>query len=307
MSNQSKHEHEGRHAKRFLEGLMAYAALERPAAPRLGREGHDFWVRRHGAPTIALELTEYHPDEHGVRRIEIESRWHRGLEPELERLRRARPNLQHVGVRVGFRDRRLPQRRDQSALARELVELVERVAPALANYAADIDVVFLPREMIDRVPAAVQGCVFVPQEDWPRCCQHLSGISVRRRDIIVWPPWNCPQVMAAFVGFTGDELAEILRVKAAKAHGYELGDAPLWLLVVTDLGDDVRSHAFPTNDNDLRNLAAAIRASGFDFGASPFEEVWLYSEFTGARLCLYPAARLGCHGNRHTGMGGSGS
>jgi hypothetical protein len=289
MSNQSKYEREERHAKRFLEGLMEYAAIERVAPPLPGHEGHDFWVRRHASPTIALEVTEYHPDEHGVPRVQSESRWHQGLEPELERLRRARPNLQDVGVRVSFRDRRLPKRRDQSALAQEIVELVEQVAPALPNSGGEIAVIFLPKEMIDRVPAAAQGCVFMSREEWPGCCEHLSDISVRRWDIIVWPPWTCPQVMAAFVGFTGDELAEILRVKAAKAPGYELGGAPLWLVVVTDLGNDVRSHAFPTNDDDVRRLADAIRASGFDFASSVFEQVWLFSEFTGCKLCLHPS------------------
>jgi len=288
MSNQGKRQREERHAKRFLEALMKYAAIERVAPPRLGHEGHDFWVHQHGAPTIALEVTEYHPDEHGVPRVEIESRWHRDLEPELERLRCARPKLQHVGVRLSFRDRRLPQRRDQLALAQEIVELAEQVAPALPNSAGEIDVIFLPKEMIDRVPAA-EGCVFVPREAWPNCCEHLSGISVRRWDNIVWPPWNCPQVMAAFVGFTGGELAGILQVKAAKAPGYELRGAPLWLLVVTDLGDDVRSHAFPTNDDDVKKLGDAIRASGFDFASSVFRQVWLFSEFTGSNLCIHPS------------------
>jgi hypothetical protein len=63
---------------------------------------------------------------------------------------------------------------------------------------------------------------------------------------------------------------------------------PTWLLIVSDVTNDLTSHLFPTSQEDKDKLFKLINDCNFDFGNSPFAEVWLYADFGKRKLRLYP-------------------
>jgi hypothetical protein len=285
MTTKAKKEEEERYARKFLDGHIAYTSIDPGERP-------DFWVRRGTAPDVALEVTRYHPeaqDVSGVRRREIESRWHDSLEPILDQGRRSVASLQEIRVFLGFQDQRLPRHEEHAALAQELVRLVEHVATLATPHGQTISVVWLDRAELANLPGQLGEMRLVAKEDWPETSKHLSFLKVSRWTGVGWPPWGCPAVDAAFASPTEVELRRVLDGKATKARDYELNGAPLWLLVVCESHGDLQSHIFPRNDEDLAQFAATLDEAGFDFQGGPFDEVWLLSAFTGARLRLYPS------------------
>ena len=78
--------------------------------------------------------------------------------------------------------------------------------------------------------------------------------------------------------------------KQKQAINYDLKGKPLWLLIVAEVERDQESHVFPRGEDELAYLRELVSATGFDFAASPFQQVWLFSEFTGGAVPLYAAA-----------------
>jgi hypothetical protein len=255
-------------------------------------EKPDFWLRRDGATDVALEITEYHPAAHGlevegVRRSEIESRWFSEFWPALDAKRRKRPLLRHAQAYVHFKDPRLPKRRDHDPLVSELVGLVEFLASQQSTCPRrSICAAFAPGTTQLKFPCS--KWVILPAESWPRSHSHLSCVEVESFSGIEWPQWLCPALTGAFVGPSVDEFKRIFEGKTAEAKSYQLGGAPLWLLVVCDLVPDVQSHVFPRSEDNLARLTAAIQATGVSLVESPFAEVWLFSQFSQASLRLFP-------------------
>lgn len=102
------------------------------------------------------------------------------------------------------------------------------------------------------------------------------------------PRWHCQNADTAWLGPDVDELCRILEGKSKKAKKYNLGGAPLWLLVDCATGGDLQSHIFPTSTKEMVRLAGAVNQTGFDFAAGPFAEVWLLSAIGEGRVRLYP-------------------
>jgi hypothetical protein len=285
MTRASQKEAERRHVERFVAGFLDGVSVEPSERP-------DFWLRRTGQPGIGLEVTEYHPAAQRapeVRRKEIESRWRQELWAELDRAGRARPSLHGLQVFLEFKNPRLPRRADQAGLAEELLRLVESLVPVLSER-REVKVSFVPRQKLANCPLPPGfEWTFLPEEDWPRAAEHIDWLSVTHYGLPFWLPWHCPSVDAAFVGPEPDEFSRIMEGKARKAAGYSPGDSPLWLLVICDTVGDVQSNIYPSFQGDWERLLSAVRATGFDFGASPFQEVWLFSATTGGRARLHPS------------------
>jgi hypothetical protein len=284
MTTKAQKQAEERYVKMLLDGIIEYASIEAGERP-------DFWVRRSSPPDIAVEVTEYHPEAEsapGERRAAVEARWRIGLEPALDRERRGSPCLQDVQLRLIFNEPKLPKGREHGNLAREIVRLVEGVAGQLTGFGEDVEVCFVAREDLTKVGSRLGNMMFVAMEDWPKVSRQLSSLNVARWPGVAWPPWECPNIGGAWLGPENSELHRVLQGKAALARGYELGGAPLWLLVVCELQGDLQSHIFPRSSDDLARLLAKIEETGFDFQSGPFSNVWLLSAFTGERLRVHP-------------------
>ncbi len=65
-------------------------------------------------------------------------------------------------------------------------------------------------------------------------------------------------------------------------------DVPLWLIIISDVVNDMTSHLFPSSKEDRDDLFRAIHESGYDLTASPFTEVWLYAASGRLKLRFFP-------------------
>lgn len=285
MTREMQKETEKRYAEGFLDGFIEYASIDNSG------ERPDLWIRRAPPPDVGLEVTEYHPDPEGkgrCSRVALESRWWKGLESLIERERRARPSLEGVKVRLSFKDPRLPRDKEHSALVHELIGVIEAAASHLKSSSHDVSVDFASRDTIARLGARVDDDLFLPAEDWPLAVKHLAWLTVSRWPSIEWPSMTCQDVAAAWVGPQVEKLCRILKGKADLARTYDLAGAPLWLLIVCETFGDLQSHIFPGDASEIAALAVGVEEAGFDFHSAPFNEVWLYSTFVGARCRLHP-------------------
>jgi hypothetical protein len=253
-------------------------------------EKPDFRIRRAAGGEIGLEVVEYHADSQdapGQKRVAIEARWWKELWPRLERERQTLESLRGVGVNLQFNEARIPDKRDHQALARELMEVIQ-LAAARAVPGRPADVVFGPEATIEKANRLVPDYYFLQEEKWPLVAKNVPSLSVSRWPINTWVPWNCLNVMGAWVGPDKNEFARILEGKAKKAQGYDVAGAELWLLMVCETHGDVESHVFPQGEASVAVLEEKIRETGFDLATGPFAEVWLLSAFTGSQRRIYP-------------------
>jgi hypothetical protein len=287
MATESKKQNEERYARNLLDGMVNYKSLDACECP-------DFWVRCGSLPDIALEVTEYHPQAQGapdVRRTAVESRWGK-IEKILDRERRARPSLQHIHLRLNFKDKGLPRQNEHQAFAFELIRLVEEVAAKSVHPDHEIKIAFLPKSSFASLGGKLGGFDFFAEEDWPQVSKQLSGLHISYNPELPWLPWCCMNVAGAWVGPEEVEFLRIFNTKAAKAPSYNLQGSPLWLLVVCNLFHDLQSHIFPQDDDDLATLLAQLGELGFDFENGPFNQVWLLSAAGKNRLRLHPRAEV---------------
>jgi hypothetical protein len=285
MQQDDKKATERRYAAAFLANRIHYRSIE-------DSENPDFWVRRDKESDFGLEVTEYHPtaDEvRGIQRREIESRWHDSLELKLNSIRRTKPELRNVHVRLQFKDPRLPKKKEHDEIAAEFLRLLSNVVNTRIAAAPELNIDFASRVEAEQCNRFNTGWTFLPKEDWPNCSRHLSPVSMRELVGIDWPPWSCTQVEVAWITPQSDEFKRILAAKAAKARNYDMGDNPLWLLVVVDLLGDTKSHLAMSGEEDVKELFATIYRCGFDFENSPFSEVWLLSALFRWDLRVFPA------------------
>jgi hypothetical protein len=253
-------------------------------------EKPDFRIRRTSGGDIGLEVVEYHADSQdvpGQKRVAIEARWWKELWPRLEQERQTLENLRGVGVNLHFNEARIPDRRHHEAFTRELMEVIQ-LAAVRAVLGRPADVVFGPQATIEEASRLVPEYYFLPEEKWSLASKNVSSLSVSRWRINAWVPWNCLNVMGAWVGPDKNKFARILKGKAKKAQDYDLATAEFWLLVVCETHGDVESHIFPQGEDSVAVLEAKIRETGFDFAMGPFAEVWLLSAFTGSQRRIYP-------------------
>jgi hypothetical protein len=253
-------------------------------------EKPDFRIRRTSGSDIGLEVVEYHADSQNVpgqKRVAIEAHWWKSLWPILDQERQTLDALRGVGVRLQFNEARIPDKRDHQALAGELMQVIQFAAEQVV-LGQTAEFVFGPQATVEVASRMVTDYHFLPEEKWPLASKHLSFLSVSRWPIAAWAPWNCQNVMGAWVGPDKNEFVRILEGKEKKAKAYDLTGAVLWLLIVCETHGDLESHIFPQGEESVAVLETTIRETGFDFATSPFAEVWLLSAFTGSQRRLHP-------------------
>jgi hypothetical protein len=240
---------------------------------------------------LALEVTEYHPAAWGsetFRRTEVDSRWQNELLPLIEAARQASPVARSVAAWLDFKDVRLPKSRDHSRVARALIAAVEAAIPRIPQ-GRSVRVGFLPRDTVARLPTHDWGWTFLASEDFPDAAQYFNVICLESDPGWHMPFWHCPRMNAGWCAPSADEFGRILDSKARKARKYDAHGRPLWLLIVAELLNDQESHVFPRGQEYLAYLREQVSNTGFDFATGPFQQVWLFSEFTEGKVRLCPA------------------
>ncbi len=287
MPQESKPDREMRQAARFLNGLVPYDCLEcvTPDPP-------DIRVSHQSAPVLLLELTEYHIDDD---RVAMTSRWAKSLWPLIDVERKANQALANIHGFIVFSDMQLPsfRRRDAQAFSTELLRLATQVEGTLGA-TEERKISFLPRADIATVSVIPPNWHMLPKEDWPLASLHISAVTFSRM-LGRWTRWVCPQADAGYSTALSSRFRSIFEAKDAKVRE-GLHDkqrfpekVPIWLVIVTDMLNDMSSHMFPTSNEDSRELEQVIRDTGYTLGDSPFEAVWLYSEFSQNKRRLLPA------------------
>lgn len=292
MAQESKSDREKRQATAFLRDLVVFDQLE-PVKP----DPPDIRVSHNGSPILNLELTEYHIDDD---QVATNARWAKDLWPRVDALRRREAALSGILGFVVFSDNKLPslRRQDSDQFAGELVRLAGQVSQELL--ATDkLKISFSPRTDPARPPFIKPGWCLLPNEDWPLISQHLVVVTFKRvldqRVLDQWPRWTCLQTDAGWTQMTSGRFRRIFddkdsKVRKACQHVQRFPPGvPLWLVIVCDMLNDMTSHLFPTNKEDREELFRAMRESGYDFSSSAFTEIWLYSDFSGHKLRLFPA------------------
>jgi hypothetical protein len=257
----------------------------------------DVWVQGTGLAAVAgagvdrigVEVTEYHAGE----RVTAEARWEK-LSRVIDEARLRKPSLKNVAAWLHFKDPLFPKDRDHRRVAEALVAAVEAAVPLIPP-GQRVRVSFLSRADVARLPAHPLGdWAFLAAEDHPVAAEHIDCVRLEPDSVWEWPGWDCPPMLAGWNGPSADGFRHILERKRKKAAKYDPKGRPLWLLIVAEVGTDRESHVFPRGEGDLAYLREQVCATGFDFAASPFQQVWLFSEFTGGAVLLYaasPAAR----------------
>jgi hypothetical protein len=199
------------------------------------------------------------------------------LLPAIEAARQANPAMKNITVWFDFNDVRLPKKQNHQAVVRALVAAVEAAIPRIPP-GRSVRVGFFPRDTVSRLPTYVGDWTFLVSEDFPVAAKHFNVICLGSYPEWMWPPWHCPRLGAGWNSPSADEFARILEAKALKAKHYDIQGRPLWLLIVAELTNDQESHVFPRGEEYLAYLREQVSATGFDFGASPFQQVWLFSD-----------------------------
>jgi hypothetical protein len=250
----------------------------------------DIRVWCNGSPVVELEFTEYHVNHEEVA---TSDRWANLLWPKVDELRRKDDALKAVGAWVNFFDTKLPSlgKKEIEQFANELVELARQVTSTLGS-SEDLKISFSPRSTTGKYPVIQCGWHRFPGEDWPLISLHLNTVKFTKTPV-VWPRWHCYQTDSGWMSLKVETFGKIFEDKERKVRnklgaGIQTRGVPLWLVIVSDLLNDLSSHVFPSNEWDSEELFRIIRATGYDFAGSPFSQVWLFSEFTRQKIRLDP-------------------
>ncbi len=286
MGQKEKCAREKNQAAGFLAGLVTYDDLEcvEPDPP-------DIRVWHNGSPILNLELTEYLVDDE---QVATNSRWSKGLWPKVDVLRRKTIALRDIYGFVAFSDSRLPglRKREAEQFADEIVRLAEHVAPTLSA-SGDLEVSFAPRADDISFPVIRPGWHRFAKEVWPLSSLHLRAITFSKVPF-TWPRWSCDQTIAGWTSVRAATFGSIFDDKDSKVrevlHDIKRfpPDVPLWLIIISDVVNDMTSHLFPSSKEDRDDLFRAIHESGYDLTASPFTEVWLYAASGRLKLRFFP-------------------
>ena len=193
-----------------------------------------------------------------------------------------------------FSDNKLPglRNREVEQLADEIVILAEQVTPTLGT-SGELKVSFAPRSDVASFPVIRPGWHRFANEDWPLSSLHLTAITFSKFSVS-WPPWSCPQVNTGYSRVRAATFGSIFDEKDSKVRKVLQDikrfppDVPLWLVIISDVFNDITSHLFPSSKEDRDELFRTIHESGYDLTMSPFTEVWLYAEFGRLKLRIFP-------------------
>ena len=287
MPRETKADREKRQVEGFLRNLLAYDDVESME----NNDPPDVRVRQGGRVILNLEVTEYHADPEEVA---ANSKWNVRLLPKIDELRKQDASLKDIYALVAFSGGEVPRlsKEDNDSLAEELVRLAGEVGSTLAD-SESLKISCLPRAFCLSHPVISPGWRRFPSEDWPLCARHIGSVAFSRFSH-GWHRWMCPHTDAGWTRQTSDKFLGIFSEKEAKVRR-ALHDAarfipgvPTWLLIVSDVSNDMTSHLFPTNQEDREELFRLIDACNYDFANSPYAEVWLYAEFGQSKLRIFP-------------------
>jgi hypothetical protein len=301
MTRASQKADERRHAERFFRALfrgedtgLVFEFPEPPAPAVWVRGVRLAEVAGAGVNGVAVELREYHPAAWGREaypRSDVDGRWQNEMLPAIEAARQGTLSVKSVAASFDFNDIRLPKKRDHRVIAEELVRVVEATIPQIPPDRSVL-LCFISRDDLSRIPPDWCGLAFLPSEDFPLATEHFAWIRLKSYPDEEWPPWVCPRMLGGWNTPSANEFSLILDAKAEKAKKYDTQGRALWLLIVAELTNDQESHIFPRREDYLLYLREQISAATFDFADGPFQQVWLFSEFTEGTVRLYPVGSV---------------
>jgi hypothetical protein len=124
-------------------------------------------------------------------------------------------------------------------LAREIVGVMAILAARPDIASDEIGAGFIPRDQITPMAARVLPDLhFLPAEDWPLARRHVKMLQAQETSHLSWPPITCMDAQAAWLGTPPGESCSTIKAKAETARTYDLGESPLWLLVVYEVFGD---------------------------------------------------------------------
>ncbi len=291
MPRETKTDREKRQAEGFLSGLVIYDKLEQREPPN---DPPDIRLWRDGFVVLHLEVTEYHDDEQEVAN---NSRWNVRLWPKIDDLRKQDPALKYIYAFVAFSGNKVPRlsQAENIGLADELVKLAGEVGGNLKD-TESLKLSFAARSVCTSYPVITPRWHQAASEDWPLSAKHIGAVTFSRGPD-AWPRWMCPGVDMGWTQKSLDKFRSIFSEKEDKVRN-AMSDsnrfvpgAPTWLLIVSDLDNDLTTHLFPTSPEDKDELFNLIHACNVDFAHSPFSQVWLYADFDKASLRLFPTSK----------------
>lgn len=277
----SKKQRERRQVERFLEARhFKYSSVEPEVEPN---GWPDQWIRIGDAADIAVEVTEYRPRVKVGKKADrstIQALCDESLLPKIHDSKLQFEELRDIQACLYFKDRDLAPKYEHAKLAEEIVRFALQYS-SQARTDKDVQLHLFPRGDLNRLPPGG-----VAEEDWPGFRKRIARIVLRRCQGLTWPPWTCPGVNCSFISPSSQEFGILLKRKALQAGGHNPTTRALWLLIVSDVPDDISSHIFPRYDHESELLENAVTGCEFDFARSPFAEVWLTSDETGNGIRL---------------------
>jgi hypothetical protein len=279
--NPNKTVREREQAKSFLLGRgMPFQSVD------AGSDPPDVNVRRAGLPPLDIEITSYHPENDRVG-MEKRANQFRAL---FDDLMRQSPKLKGVSIGMIFHDSRMPGDSRHSQIASEMIRCVEHAVDQGWVIDTNLNISFAENYF------DIEDEWFVlPSADWPLLAQHVNVLQLSRFPWDGYLPTNNFYAQAAYSSPYPDAFLKLLTKKeesvrdAIQKRTYVRGHGPLWLLILSNIPGDLASHVY--GDPWLRS---AVDDSGFDFGNSVFDEVWLMDLAGGGRSRrLYPWETLG--------------
>jgi hypothetical protein len=244
-------------------------------------------VLRDGEPPIAIEVTEYDPEEG---RVGVEIRWHKFRETIEKRLREY-SSLKGVLVSPVFCDSSIPGKNVQQAIADELVRCADWVLNEGRVGGEKLTIEFSPVVLPGTAHSINHHwCTLLSASDWPVLEKYVSVLHITRLPWDYHLPTHNPQAQSAWISLYPQALREPLDQKedavcrAIQARRYTKGPGPLWLLIVSNTARDLSSWVF--GDETLKGV---LDKTGFDFERSVFDRIWLLDASSpGRSQCLYP-------------------
>jgi hypothetical protein len=287
VARETKTEREKRQVECFLRNLLAFDDVESME----NNDPPDVRIWKGGRVILNLELTEYHVDPEEVA---ANSKWNVRLLPKIDELRKQDASLTDIYALVAFNGGKVPRlsKADNDSLAAELVRLAGEIGSTLAG-SESLKISFLTRSFCLSHPIISPGWHRFPSEDWPLCARNIGSVAFSRLSH-GWHRWVCPHADMGWTRQTSDKFLGIFTDKETKVRralhdvARFMPGVPTWLLIVSDVRNDMTSHLFPTNQEDREELFQLIDACNYDWSNSLFAEVWLYAEFGQSKLRIFP-------------------
>jgi hypothetical protein len=186
MTRSEKKERERFYASQWL--------LRRRIAARLEDHEHPDFVVQYGAERLGIEIVEYHGGtlgRGGSKGRQVEASWD-ALRDYSDDFRERTPDIDRVGVRLHFKEYRMPPPRSFEDFCNAVAELVRKSG-----------------RVVDKVKLAVK----LDPVLHPLLADYLIGVELFGRSY--WSHWEWPAYMNGSIGTTDEELHAVVADKLA--------------------------------------------------------------------------------------------